>query len=112
LAKPQRSRGGAGTRAVTPNADGRPPVEDSVTLSPGDTALLARLKALRTEIAREERVPPYIVFPDRTLAEIALRRPKSDTAMANIRGVGPAKLERYGPRFLEIVASTTETEAA
>lgn len=110
--KAPRSRGGARTRPVTPTADRRPPAEDEVTLSAGDTALLARLKSLRTQIAREERVPPYIVFPDRTLAEIAVRRPKTEPAMANIRGVGPAKLERYGPRFLEIVASTSETEAA
>jgi ATP-dependent DNA helicase RecQ len=111
-AKTQRSRAGARTRSLTPNADKRPPVEDEVALSAGDTALLARLKSLRTQIAREDRVPSYIVFLDRTLTEIALRRPKTETAMANIRGVGPAKLERYGARFLEIVASTTETEAA
>jgi ATP-dependent DNA helicase RecQ len=53
-----------------------------------------------------------MVFPDRTLAEIAVRRPTTEHAMANIRGVGPAKLERYGSRFLEVVTSTAETEAA
>jgi ATP-dependent DNA helicase RecQ len=87
-------------------------VEAEVSLSPGDNALLARLKALRTLIAREERVPPYVVFRDRTLAEMALRRPKTDQAMADIRGVGPAKLERYAARFLEVVRSTSESEAA
>ncbi|MDQ3949623.1 MAG: ATP-dependent DNA helicase [Gemmatimonadota bacterium] len=110
--KAQRSRGSARARAAAPPADQKAPGEDEVTLSATDTALLARLKSLRTQIAREERVPPYIVFPDRTLAEIALRRPKTEHAMAGIRGVGPAKLERYAARFLEIVASTTETEAA
>jgi ATP-dependent DNA helicase RecQ len=93
-------------------ADRARPVEDEFTLTPSDNALLARLKTLRTEIARDQRVPPYVVFADRTLAEIALRRPKTEHAMANIRGVGPAKLERYGPRFIEVVVSTTETEAA
>ncbi|MFN2566230.1 MAG: ATP-dependent DNA helicase RecQ [Gemmatimonadaceae bacterium] len=86
--------------------------EQEAVLSASDTALLARLKSLRTQIAREERVPPYIVFPDRTLAEIALRRPRTEHAMASIRGVGPAKLERYAARFLEIVSATDETEAA
>ncbi|HEV3485948.1 MAG TPA: ATP-dependent DNA helicase RecQ, partial [Vicinamibacterales bacterium] len=86
--------------------------DHEVTLSPDDNALLARLKSLRTQIAREERVPPYIIFPDRTLAEIAARRPKNENAMATIRGVGPAKLERYGTRFLEIVTATNGTEAA
>ncbi len=111
-AKPRRGGAGTGSRAAAPPAERRPPVEDEVTLSAADTILLARLKSLRTQIAREERVPPYIVFPDRTLTEIALRRPKTEHAMAGIRGVGPAKLERYGARFVEIVASTTETEAA
>jgi ATP-dependent DNA helicase RecQ len=111
-AKAQRSRGGARTRPVTPTADRRRPAGDEVTLSAGDTTLLARLKSLRTQIAREERVAPYMVFPDRTLAEIAVRRPKTDDALAHIRGVGPAKLERYGSRFLEVVALSAETEAA
>ena len=88
------------------------PVEEEVTLSASDTALLARLKSLRTQIAREEHVPAYVVFPDRTLAEIAVRRPKSQHAMADIRGVGPAKLERYAARFLEVVTANGETEAA
>jgi ATP-dependent DNA helicase RecQ len=107
----QRGRGRTRTHGPTPAAR-RPEAADDVTLSAGDTALLARLKALRTQIAREEQVPPYIVFGDRTLAEIAVRRPKTQHAMANIRGVGPTKLERYGARFIEIVASTSETEAA
>jgi ATP-dependent DNA helicase RecQ len=85
---------------------------EQINLSASDTALLARLKSLRTQIAREERVPPYIVFPDRTLAEIAVRRPRTEHAMSGIRGVGPAKLERYGARFLEVVTSTNGTEAA
>jgi ATP-dependent DNA helicase RecQ len=112
-AKPPRGKG----RGPSGASAGRSPTttavaDKEVELSPGDTALLGRLKSLRTQIAREERVPPYIVFPDRTLAEIALRRPKTENAMASIRGVGPAKLARYGARFLELVAATGETEAA
>jgi ATP-dependent DNA helicase RecQ len=99
-------------RAPVAGADRASPVDDELTLSASDHSLLTRLKSLRTEIAREQHVPPYVVFPDRTLAEMALRRPKTEHAMATIRGVGPTKLERYGARFLEIVVSTTETEAA
>jgi ATP-dependent DNA helicase RecQ len=110
--KAHRSRGEARSRPAAPRGDRSTPAEDPVTLSADDTALLGRLKSLRTQIAREERVPPYIVFPDRTLAEIAVRRPKTEHAMADIRGVGPTKLERYGARFLEVVSSATETEAA
>ena len=79
----------------------------------GDAAaLFAELRTLRGAIAREEQVPAYVVFPDRTLAEIAARRPRSAAALADIRGVGPAKLEKYGERFLELVRNAGETEAA
>jgi ATP-dependent DNA helicase RecQ len=111
-AKAQRGRGAGRPRSMPVPADRATPAAEEFTLSASDNALLARLKTLRTEIAREQRVPPYVVFADRTLAEIAVRRPKTEHAMANIRGVGPAKLERYGPRFIEVVVSTTETEAA
>jgi len=58
-------------------------------------------------------VPAYVVFPDRTLAEIAVLRPRTIGALSDIRGVGPAKLERYGQRFLDAVRdAASETEAA
>jgi ATP-dependent DNA helicase RecQ len=88
-------------------------VADEVpTLSGADEALLARLRDLRRTISREEQVPAYVVFPDRTLAEIAVRRPADASAMGKIRGVGPVKLERYGERFLDVVRSSDDTEAA
>jgi ATP-dependent DNA helicase RecQ len=99
-----RRRGAAGADAAT---------RDEVpTLSGGDEALLARLRDLRRTIAREEQVPAYVVFSDRTLAEMAVRRPANDRALGQIRGVGPVKLEKYGERFLEVVRSADETEAA
>jgi ATP-dependent DNA helicase RecQ len=73
---------------------------------------LAALKSVRTKIAREEQVPPYIVFSDRTLAELAIRRPRSLNALQDVRGVGPMKLERYGALFLAAIAELDETEAA
>ena len=48
-------------------------------------------------------VPAYVVFHDRTLAEIAARKPGDRTDLATISGVGPAKLERYADEILEIV---------
>jgi ATP-dependent DNA helicase RecQ len=88
-------------------------VADEVpTLSGADEALLARLRDLRRTISREEQVPAYVVFPDRTLAEIAVRRPADTSAMGKIRGVGPVKLERYGERFLDVVRTSDDTEAA
>jgi ATP-dependent DNA helicase RecQ len=62
--------------------------------------LFSALRALRTTLARRDGLPAYIVFPDSTLAEIAARRPASLAALADVRGVGPAKLERYGAQFL------------
>jgi ATP-dependent DNA helicase RecQ len=88
----------------------REPVE--LVASPADAALLDRLRALRTRISKEEQVPAYVVFPDRTLLEIAVRRPKSPYALGEIRGVGPAKIDKYGERFLELVRTSDETEAA
>ncbi len=93
-------------------AEERPQIDEQVTLGPADQRALAALKSVRTRIAREEQVPAYIVFSDRTLAEIAIRRPRSLNAFQDVRGVGPMKLERYGARFLAAIAELDETEAA
>ena len=87
-------------------------VSDDLVMGVAEERLLAALKTVRTAIAREEQVPAYIVFSDRTLAELAVRRPRSLTALQNVRGVGPMKLERYGQRFLAAISQADETEAA
>ncbi len=66
----------------------------------------ARFEALRgwrLEVARRAQVPPYVVFHDRTLAEIAQRRPGSMAALGTIAGIGPAKLDRYGELVLTVL---------
>ena len=88
------------------------PAVEEAPLEGADAELFAKLKALRGTIAREEQVPAYVIFPDRTLAEIAARRPRTLGALHDVRGVGPAKLEKYGERFLALVRDITETEAA
>jgi superfamily II DNA helicase RecQ len=70
------------------------------------------LKALRSSIAREEKVPSYVVFTDRTLAELAARKPRNSAALLEVHGVGQAKLDRYGERFLAAIKGADETEAA
>jgi ATP-dependent DNA helicase RecQ len=85
---------------------------DELTLSPADGMLLDKLRTLRRAIAKEQQVPAYVVFPDRTLAEMAAQRPRTTTALAGIRGVGPTKLQRYGERFLAVVRDADGTEAA
>ena len=61
------------------------------------------LKAKRLELAREQGVPPYVIFHDSTLLEILNRRPSSLTELGQISGVGRAKLARYGDAFLRVV---------
>jgi ATP-dependent DNA helicase RecQ len=85
---------------------------DDIALDPAGKRVFVALKTVRTEIAREEQVPAYIVFSDRTLAELAARRPQSLAAFKDVRGVGPMKLERYGARFLEAITHCDDTEAA
>lgn len=89
-----------------------PDAADDLVMGPAEERLLVALKTVRTAIAREEQVPAYIVFSDRTLAELAVRRPRSLTALQDVRGVGPMKLERYGQRFLAVISRADETEAA
>ena len=104
----RKVRGAArGAARGMPAAD--PP---DIVASPADGALLERLRTLRTGIAREQKVPPYVVFTDRTLLEMAVRRPKSPYALGEIRGVGPMKIEKYGERFLALLRAADETEAA
>jgi DNA helicase II / ATP-dependent DNA helicase PcrA len=71
--------------------------------SGGDGPVLQRLKEWRRKRAHADDVPAYVVFPDRTLAEIADRKPRDAADLASIHGVGPAKLERYADEILEIV---------
>ena len=99
-----RGRGTGGALPVTGNAD--------LAVGPEDAELFAALKGLRGRIAKESKVPPYVVFPDRTLAELATRRPRTLASFGEVRGVGPAKLEKYAGQFLEVIRGSNDTEAA
>ena len=70
-----------------------------------DAALFEALKALRRRLAEEEDVPAYVVFPDRTLIELADARPATRDAMRGVHGVGAVKLEKYGDAFLAAIAA-------
>ncbi len=73
---------------------------------PDDDPLLAALKSWRREQARQQGVPPYVVFHDRTLVELAARHPGSLSELAGISGIGAAKQERYGAALLEVLTAT------
>jgi DNA helicase-2/ATP-dependent DNA helicase PcrA len=68
-----------------------------------DEELLLRLKAWRLDVAKEQKVPAYVVFTDNTLIAIAELLPDDETALIAIPGIGARKLEQYGPDVLELV---------
>lgn len=70
---------------------------------PQDQALWEALRELRTQIAKENGVPPYVIFHDSTLQEMCQTRPMDMAAMQRISGIGAQKLERYGEAFLKII---------
>ncbi len=70
---------------------------------PGDDPLLLALKVLRTRLAKEEAVPAYVIFSDRSLVDMAVKRPTSIGAFGEIHGVGQAKLDRYADAFLPVI---------
>jgi ATP-dependent DNA helicase RecQ len=78
--------------------------DDIVFEEEADGDLFAALKAKRLELAREQNVPPYVIFHDRTLREFVLRKPRSLSALSQIGGVGERKMERYGAIFLQVIA--------
>ncbi len=68
-----------------------------------DRDLFERLRALRTKMASEEGIAPFMVFHDKTLRHIASMRPSSISSLESVPGIGPAKLERYGRKVLQVV---------
>ena len=69
-------------------------------LSEKDSELFEDLRGLRREIAREENVPPYLIFSDRTLVDMCVKKPQNREQMLQVSGVGDYKLEKYGEAFL------------
>jgi ATP-dependent DNA helicase RecQ len=74
--------------------------EKTVGSGPYNQDLFGRLRRLRKEMAEENRVPPYVIFSDKTLREMSRRYPSTLPDMRGISGVGDAKLQRYGERFI------------
>ena len=76
-----------------------------------EEALFEKLRTLRAEIAKEEKVPPYIVFSDKTLTHMCVVKPVTKEEMLKVTGVGEFKYTKYGERFLACVKKETQTEA-
>ncbi len=77
-----------------------------------DEGVLAALRALRTEIARETRVPPYVVFHDATLRELASALPQDERGFLAVKGAGPGRWQRYGERVLAVTRKGRRAPAA
>ena len=89
-------------RAGKPSGE-RPKTMVLLRASPGDARLYERLRQLRTALAEEEGVAPFVIFHDKTLRTIASHKPLTTAALLEIPGIGEVKVERYGRRVLEIV---------
>jgi ATP-dependent DNA helicase RecQ len=90
---PPAPRRRAGSTRAAPPPDGAPS-------SPETEAIFEDLRAWRLEQARARGVPAYVIFPDATLRCIAEERPRTDSELLAVKGVGPAKLEAYGAALL------------
>jgi ATP-dependent DNA helicase RecQ len=89
LAPERRERRGRRGASGPPNPVGDP--------------LFEALRALRRELATEAQVPPYVIFHDATLRDLAQARPASLVEMGTVPGIGAKKLEAYGPAFLAVI---------
>jgi ATP-dependent DNA helicase RecQ len=88
--------------AVKPTHERRKSVT-IVKAAPADPHLFERLRRLRTDLAEEEGVAPFVIFHDKTLRRIADQKPATTASLLEIPGIGEVKVERYGRRVLEIV---------
>jgi ATP-dependent DNA helicase RecQ len=83
----------------------------AAALAPADQSLFEALRQRRREIADRLDLPPYVIFHDATLQQMAEHRPTTEADLLSINGVGAAKLERYGTEFLEVIASSSPSTA-
>ncbi len=91
LPKPPRADGG----------DARPRARPAADLDERDAAVFEELRALRMRLAKKRGVPPYMIFNDKVLTEIARRRPRSEKEFGEIPGVGEAKLKTFAREFIK-----------
>lgn len=78
--------------------------KDLKTIPPSSDVLWQALKNKRLELARDQGVPPYVIFHDSSLSEIHQKKPRTLNEFATISGVGQSKLQRYGEAFIKVIA--------
>lgn len=87
---------------------GSPSTRDD--LDEAQRAVFEALRTWRLELARVTEIPPFIIFNDRTLVELAKQQPRNNAELMAVPGIGDAKAERYGKEVLAVIAKATETE--
>jgi superfamily II DNA helicase RecQ len=110
----EKAAGAAGGADYGTGADGRAAAGSGVAgigsrgASAGylDEGLFAKLKELRTRLAQEARVPPYIIFSDASLRDMCRKRPINREQFLQVSGVGSIKLEKYGEQFIALIAGS------
>jgi ATP-dependent DNA helicase RecQ len=100
----ERSDGSGRSGRLRRRRDGDGPAVDAA-----DAALFAALRAWRRERASEQHVPPYVIFHDATLSDMARKRPKNSEDLKDVSGVGQSKLQRYGAAVLELVRKHSDS---
>lgn len=103
-ATPPETEASSEAEAIAPAVE-----DDSPAMLPDDLRLVDDLKSWRSARAASEGLPPYCVAQNRSLDEIARTRPRSSEALAQIKGLGPARIEKYGPDILSLVTSSVES---
>jgi ATP-dependent DNA helicase RecQ len=104
-----RARGTAGTAGAGGSAGSSRRVAQ-VELTPEAEQVFERLRAWRTGVAKELGMPPYVIFHDATLRQIAAAQPATLASLASVNGVGETKLARYGQPILDLLADGGQTE--
>jgi ATP-dependent DNA helicase RecQ len=89
--------------AAKPRRKARQRDEVPAAVGAGDAELYESMRTLRRELAKRDKVPAYCVFADKTLVEMAVRRPRSPSDLLEVRGIGPEKLKKYGEPFLTLI---------
>ncbi len=99
-------------KAKRDSRKGKSPARPPAAWDGRESSLFEALRSLRASLAKEQNLPPYVVFHDSTLREMAAQRPSNLNEFTQISGVGETKLKRYGPAFLEVLRSASSLPRA
>ncbi len=104
-------KGEIAIQLATPRLEFKPDKKAKQAPSNYDRTLFMRLKHLRKVLAEENEVPPYVVFSDATLVDMASKLPTTKDTMLDVSGVGQTKLTRYGDAFMQLIGDYVNREA-